>query len=215
MHLKIAACVIFAGLLLTSCVTAPIQRPRPVEPSAQVETGERERLEIVEYTRSLLGMKYLKGERGIFRNDCSGLVLGVFRNFGYEIELIESNESNSISHRLYETLETHGLVYKGRSPKRADVVFFKGTTKNSGDLVSHVGIVDEVLDDGTVKILNYTSRGVTELRMNLDFPHVHQDESGVVKNDFLKKKSTQVANEELLAGELFFCYGDLLKYATL
>ena len=62
--------------------------------------------------------------------------------------------------------------------------------------------------------MNYTSRGVTELKMNLITPQVHQDENGNVINDFLKKGSPQKENEELLAGELFFCFGDLLKYTA-
>jgi hypothetical protein len=196
-------------------VTAPVQKPRPFEPTVRAEIGENERLEIVKYSRSLLGMRDLTLEGRIFRNDCSGLVLGVYRKFGYDVRLIKQRESKSISHRLYETLLAHGLVYNGRQPNRADIVFFKGTTKNSGNFVSHVGIVDKIMNDGTVKIINYTSKGVTELRMNLSVPNVHQDEFGRVKNDFLKKKSPQVENEKLLAGELFFCYGDLLKYTTL
>ncbi|KKL90776.1 hypothetical protein LCGC14_1901300, partial [marine sediment metagenome] len=83
------------------------------------------------------------------------------------------------------------------------------------DYVSHVGIVDEILGDGTIKILSYTSRGVTELRMNLVTPHLHKDENGNVIKYFLKKKSPLKENEELLAGELFFSFGDLLKYTVL
>ena len=209
MSIKIIICFILTCLLLTSCVTAPVRKPQPAD------IGVRERLEIVDYSHSLLGMKDLTGESAIFRNDCSGLVLGVYQALGHEVRLNENNETTSVSHRLFETLEAHGLVYFEPPTKQADVVFFKRTTEESGGNVSHVGIVDEILEDGTMKILNYTSRGVTELRMNLVTPHLHQDENGNVKNDFLKKKSPLKENEELLAGELFFCFGDLLKYTAL
>lgn len=197
------------SLLLTSCMTAPVKSYETVKDESAM------RMEIVKYTRSLLGRKDLNGGNGSFRNDCSGLVLGVYYNLGYEFDLNHNSKSNLISQALYETLNAYGLIYSGPSPGRADVVFFKGTKARSGDNISHVGIVDDILSDGTTLILNYTSKGVTELRMNLDTPHIHKDESGTVKNDFLKKKSSAAENEKLLAGELFFCFGDLLKYAAL
>jgi hypothetical protein len=214
MSMKIIICIIVACLLLTSCVTAPVQKPQPAQPLEPADIGARERLEIVDYSRSLLGMKDLTGERAMYRNDCSGLVLGVYQALGHEVRLIENTGTTSISHRLFETLEAYGLVYYEPPTKQADVVFFKRTIEESGDNVSHVGIVDEILEDGTIRILNYTSRGVTELRMNLITPHLHQDENGNVINDFLKKKSPLKENEELLAGEFFFCFGDLLKYTA-
>ena len=197
------------SLLLTSCVTPPVKSYETVKDEFAM------RAEIVKYARSLLGRKYLSSENGNFRNDCSGFVLGVYDTLGYEFELIHNTRSNQVSQVLYETLSKYGLIYSGSSPGRADVVFFKGTTVKSGDSISHVGVVDDILKDGTILILNYTSRGVTELRMNLDTPRVHKDESGTIKNDFLKKKSGLAENEKLLAGELFFCFGDLLKYAAL
>lgn len=215
MMMKIIICFILTSLLLVSCVTAPVQRPQPVQLSEPADIGLRERLEIVDYSRSLLGMKDLTGERAISRNDCSGFVLGVYQTLGYKVRLNENPGTTSVSHRLFETLEAHGLVYFKPPTKQADVVFFKRTTEESGDYVSHVGIVDEILEDGTIKILSYTSRGVTELRMNLVTPHLHKDENGNVINDFLKKKSPLKENEELLAGELFFSFGDLLKYTVL
>ena len=202
--MKFIICFIFACLLLTSCVTAPVQKPQPVRQTEPADNDVRARLEIVDYSRSLLGMRDLTGERTIFRNDCSGLVLGVYQSLGHEIRLIDNTGTTSISHRLYETLEANGLVYYELPTRQADVVFFKRTTDYSGDNISHVGIVDEILPDDTIRILNYTSRGVTELKMNLITPHVHQDENGNVINDFLKKGSPQKEHEELLAGELFF-----------
>ena len=212
--MKNIVCFILACLLLTSCVTAPVQKPQPVRQMDPADIEASKRLEIVDYTRSLLGMKYLNDEHNIFRNDCSGLVMGVYQSLGHEIRLIENTGTTSISHRLFETLEANGLVYFELPTKQADVVFFKRTTEENGDSVSHVGIVDEILRDGTIRILNYTSGGVTELKMNLITPHLHQDENGNVINDFLKKGSPLKENEELLAGELFFCFGDLLKYTA-
>ena len=123
--MKFIICFIFACLLLTSCVTAPVQKPQPVRQTDPADIEASKRLEIVDYTRSLLGMKDLTGERAIFRNDCSGLVLGVYRSLGYKIRLNKNNESSSISHRLYETLEANGLVYYELPTRQADVVFLK------------------------------------------------------------------------------------------
>ena len=209
--MKIFICALFTCLIMTSCVTIPLQQT--VQQPAPEDIEAMKRLEIVEYSRSLLGMKDLTvGEHAAFRNDCSGLVFGVYQSLGHKIRLIKGSRTKSISHRLYETLAASGLVYFEPPAKQADVVFFKRTTDYSGDNVSHVGIVDEILENGTIRILNYTSRGVTELNMNLFTPHQHQDNNGNVINDFLKKRSPLKENEELLAGELFFCFGNLLEY---
>ena len=196
-------------LLLSSCITAPVKIP---------ESGtseEVERLKIVQYAESLLGQKNIVQINGWFRNDCSGYVLGVYRSLGYKVRLLPKSYTRKISLVMYDSLNRRGLTYQIGIPRRADVVFFKGTVAGMGDKVSHVGIVADVLENGTIRILNYTSKGVTELMMNLDYPSIHKDENGTIKNDFLRKKNTYTENEKLLSGELFYSFGDLYRYSSL
>jgi hypothetical protein len=199
---------LFMLLAFTSCVTVPTKYFGPEE----VESEYTQRNRIVHYAESLLGMRDISQLNRWFRNDCSGYVLGVYRSLGYDVRLFREPNSRLISRALYHSLHTRGMTYSSGVPKPADVVFFQGTIDEAQEKVSHVGIVANTLDDGTVRILNYTSRGVTELKMNLSFPSTYRDASGFVLNDFLKKKSSERENEKLLSGELFYSYGDLLQY---
>jgi hypothetical protein len=195
-------------LVLTSCTSLPIAlRDRDRE-------NEEKRLAIVRYARSLLGKKDLAKESPDFRNDCSGLVLGVYGGTGYPLELDHGRRSRTVSDAMYRALHERGLTYVRFRPRPADLVFFKGTTGKNSDLVTHVGIVDGILKDGTVVIVHYASGSVSELRMNLLYPSVHKNGDGDVMNDFLRRKLSQSREgEKLLSGELFFSFGDALSYA--
>ncbi len=203
--LIVSLCVLMA---FTSCVTAPTKYFEPEE----VESEHTQRARIVNYAESLLGMRDISQLNRWFRNDCSGYVLGVYRSLGHEVRLVREPNSRLISRALYYSLHTSGMTYSSGIPKPADVVFFHGTIDEAKDKVSHVGVVANTLADGTVRILNYTSRGVTELKMNLSFPSTYSDASGFVLNDFLRKESPESENEKLLSGELFYSYGNLLQY---
>jgi hypothetical protein len=210
---------LFAACVLSSCATVV---PRTEEPARrgillqqQYERHEAERLKIVEYAESLLGRKDLKSVNRWFRNDCSGYVLGVYQTLGYRVSFPVRPPTRQISLLLHHVLHREGLTYTGQSPNIADVVFFTGTVDPGLSKVSHVGIVSGICQDGTIRVLNYTSAGVTVLHMNLDSPSVHRNQDGEVKNDFLRKKITSSDSGKVLSGELFCCFGDLLSYCTL
>ena len=199
---------LFVAVVLTSCVTTPVKM------GERVDTRKTERQRIVDYAESLLGRKDIASINGWFRNDCSGYVLGVYRTLGYQVRFPSNPHTDKISLLLFHELNRDFLTYTSTLPNKADVVFFRGTIDSSLNKVSHVGIVADSLKDGTIRILNYTSRGVTELRMNLKTPSIHKDEYGTVKNDFIRKKSSS-GNEKLLSGEFFYCFGNLLEHCSL
>jgi hypothetical protein len=188
-----------------------------VSPMVEVgETREAEavrRNEIVARGMSLVDMRDLGEVNGFYRNDCSGFVVGVYRSLGYEAELSYYN-SRYVAENLYKNLRSRGLVYYGMRPKKADVAFFRNTIENSGNRVTHVGLVTEVEQDDTVVIVHYSSRGVSTMRMNLQQPHVHRDEAGQVLNDFLRKKPPGTREARLLSGELFYMFGDFYNYVV-
>jgi hypothetical protein len=194
-----------ACALLTSCVSPFVKTDEPVE----VESRKRE--EIARHGLSYVGMKDLQEESAQFRNDCSGFVVGVYRSLGYRVELTYYN-SRYVAENLYKNLRAKGLVYGGSRPRKADLVFFRNTVANSGGRVTHVGIVTDIEQNGTIVVVHYSSTGVRLMRMNLNSPHKHRDAGGVVLNDFLRKKPPGGADARLLSGELFFMYGDLYSF---
>jgi len=196
-------------VILSACATTTVQiRER-------VSINLEKRIKIARYAEGLLDVKDLKSINGDFRNDCSGFVIGVYNSSGFNVKLDPYPNVRVISQLLYLNLRRSGLVFRDRLPDITDVVFFKGTTNKSRGGISHVGLVEDVMDDGTILILHYSSKGVSRLRMNLNNPHSYKNENGLVINDFLRKKSQVPGNNNLLAGELFYCFGDLFRYTNI
>jgi len=210
---------VIAACVLSSCASVPSKYERPAQRKTigRRPVGQQEavRAQIVEYAASLLGRRDLERINGWFRNDCSGYVIGVFRTLGYRMRFSSNPSTRQISLLLHQVLSRGGYIYTSAVPNIADVVFFTGTVDPRVNKVSHVGIVSDVNRDGTIRILNYTSKGVTVLHMNLSEPGVYLDENGNIKNDFLRKRLSSSDDGKLLSGELFCCFGDLLAYCLL
>jgi len=187
--------------LVSACATVPRQ-------TVTFTDDAKERDRIVECAESLLGKKDLETLGSGFRSDCSGYIVGVYRTLGYRFSLEPQPGDRSVAQSLFWTLQKRNLLYSSRRPKKADLVFFKGTTDKRRYRVSHVGLVASVNEDGTVLILHYSSKGVSELRMNLRRPDSHKGKIGRIINDFLKRGSG-----DRLSGQLFFTYGDLFVHA--
>jgi hypothetical protein len=190
---------------LSACVS-PI-----IEPGAIYESDVAAREEIVAQGMSLVGRKDLSTHNAVFRNDCSGLVVGLYRSLGYEVKL-NFYESRYVAENLFRNLRAQGNLFSGTRPRKADLAFFRNTVENSGNRVTHVGLVAGIDTEETVTIIHYSSRGVSLMRMNLSNPGIHRDEQGNILNDFLRKKPAGPGDVQLLSGELFFTYGDLYSY---
>jgi hypothetical protein len=177
------------------------------------DTEALQREELVQRGLSFLGSRNISDHNSVRRNDCSGFVVGVYRSLDFRVEL-EHYNTRFVADNLYRNLRSKGHVYYGMRPRKADLAFFRYTVPNGGNRVTHVGMVTEVENDDTVIIVHYSSQGVSLMRMNLQNPHEHRNESGEVINDFLRKKTPDTRPNSLLSGELFFMYGDLYRYLT-
>src|SRR5205823_780882 len=83
------------------------------------------------------------------------------------------------------------------------------------DLFTHVGVVERVEDDGTVIFLSRVSEGIERYRMNLNYPEIHRASSGVILNDYMRRKRFRdPAVTHYLTGELFAYFGTLPDPAT-
>jgi hypothetical protein len=182
-----------------------------IEPTEIYESDVAAREEIVQQGMSLVGSTDLSSQSDLFRNDCSGLVVGLYRSLGYDVKL-DFYESRYVAENLFINLRAQGKVFSGARPRKADLAFFRNTVENSGNRVTHVGLVAGVDREETVTIIHYSSKGVSLLRMNLINPSVHRDEQGNILNDFLRKKPSGSHAVPLFSGELFFMYGDLYRY---
>ncbi len=194
-------------VLLSSCAAPPVR----IGKSVSVQRERRE--EIVTYAEGLIGYRDLTKANGNYRNDCSGFVLGVYRSLGYNVQPEDRRGNWRTTELLYRTLRSRGYTYTYEEPRKGDVVFFKGTFRGSENRISHMGMVTDLLKDGTVVIIHYSSKGVGEIRMNLSHPHAYKGRDGQVINDFLRKSGSGTASVPKLSGELFYAFGDLYAYA--
>jgi len=193
-------------IVVTSCATAP----RTYRGGWYQQ--EVDRLKIVQRAENLIGVKNLRRINSSYRNDCSGFVVGLYSSLGYKIKLNHPRGRYTLSQLLFVNLRHRGLLYMSGDPKRADLVFFKGTTRKAQNGVSHVGIVDDILKDHTVIIIHYGSKGVSELKMNLLHPRLYRSKNGRILNDFILKKGNSNVISHLLAAGHFSGYGDLYSF---
>lgn len=137
-----------------------------------------------------------------FRADCSGFVCAVYDHAGGEL----SGNTSS----MWALAKSTGRVHHRKIPALGDLVFFDNTydrnkNRRLDDGLTHIGVVIEVLDDGTILIAHSgTSKGRTTLRLNLKHPSQHLSLDGNVMNDFLRrKKDSDPRGTKYLAGELW------------
>jgi hypothetical protein len=170
------------------------------------------RQEIVECAKGLVGTKNLVALNKCFKNDCSGLVIGVYRLMGYKIDIRSHRKNRSLSEMLFLSLQDKGMAYQEYEPNIGDAVFFKNTTEVVYDRITHMGLVEEVFPDGTIVIIHYSSGMVNRIRMNLKDPYREKDRRGKVINDYLKRDDAGAGKRNILAGALFHSYGDIYNY---
>jgi hypothetical protein len=115
---------------------------------------------------------------------------------------------------IYRYANEHGRVYHSR-PVVGDLVFFNNTHDADGDgrpndFFSHVGIVENVVENGTVTVLSYLDGEVQRFQMNLERPSEERVD-GAEANTVLRERSrTDLASTAYLAGELFAGFAGVL-----
>lgn len=144
--------------------------------------------------------------------DCSGFVLKINSDFDMNFfdtdELLNHYTNNRRSKAMYNYYKSKGrLFYKG-VPKVGDLIFFHNTVGYSKDKenITHIGIVYDVHEDGTVEFANLLSGIVKLSYINLN-TRAHYKNNKVI-NSFLKKcPRGSRAKHTCLAYDLFAGYG--------
>lgn len=155
------------------------------------------RADIVERARSLVGTSSLRQVTRSVTDDCSGFVALVYRDAGIML-------GGSVT-ELWRVLSEKKAVGSDL-PQPGDIVFFRETYDRNrdgrrNDGLTHVGIVEESADDGTVVFIHRGSKGVERSRFNVKDPLTHFTSDGRLMNDYLRARSRQL--RAYLAGELY------------
>lgn len=160
---------------------------------------------VAKAARSYLGSGSLRhgGER--FRYDCSGLVMAAHAKAGLPLA------GNSAS--MWTMAKDAGVYHRRKTPRVGDVAFFANTydANRNGrldDSITHVAVVVDVDDDGTVSMVHKGGRGVVLLEMNLHAPSEHASSAGKELNGYLRaRRSGDRRGTKYLAGELWIGFG--------
>ena len=155
----------------------------------------------------LVGQRRMTGGGETHRFDCSGMVEAAYARAGWTYRGSSKN--------LYELADEAGVLHKKKRPHLGDVVFWDNTydrNKNGrrDDSLTHVGVVEAVLDDDTVRIVHLGSRGVVRIAMNLRHPHDRHDANGDIINSYVRA-SRDARSGGVLSGELFRGFASLWK----
>lgn len=179
----------------------PADSPVPPEaapPSLDIDA-------VIERAAALLDSRSVQVEGERWRADCSGYVTCAWDAVG--LDLTDARFAHrSITTVIWRTMEDRGLLV--HEPARGDLVFFDDTHDRNDnglrdDPLTHVGIVEEVADDGTVVFLHFGSGRVKRDRLNARHPGQHTDPAtGEVWNSYIRRGS----GGERLAGQLLRGY---------
>ncbi|MCP3101706.1 CHAP domain-containing protein [Myxococcus sp. K15C18031901] len=168
---------------------------------------------VISSARSLVGKPQVSLGGRTYPGDCTGLIEGVYAQAGVSFKGTVKPGDNGVT-ALYRFAQAHGRVYTDGRPVPGDLVFFRETYDQNrdgrrNDGLTHVGIVDDVDDQGTVTVIHRVRRGVVRYRMNLERPHLPRDpKTGEVLNDLLRSPGPQ--KDPVLTGQLFAAFGSVL-----
>ncbi|MCP9456053.1 MAG: CHAP domain-containing protein [Nitrospira sp.] len=173
---------------------------------------------LVRAARGLLGRSSIHMKGRSYLPDCSGLVRAVYATRQVDVYsgLGELDGGNGVG-RIYTYALQHGRIHYGPLVYPGDLVFFHNTWDFNGDglpndPLTHVGVVEQVEEDGTVTFVSWVSSGVERYRMNLRHPNVHKSKNGRLLNDYLRRKTLEDSPAtRYLSGQLFAAFGTVLR----
>jgi hypothetical protein len=155
----------------------------------------------------LVGQRRMTGGGETHRYDCSGMVEAAYARAGWDF--------NGGSKDLYALAKQEGVLHKKKRPHLGDIVFWDNTYDRNrngrrDDELTHVGVVEAVLKDDTIRVVHLGSKGVVRIAMNLHTPDQRLDEKGDIINSYVRA-SRDARGGGVLSGDLFRGFGSLWR----
>jgi len=187
---------------------APADRPSPPAPRPPAEPPPVDPVQrMLAAARAELGKR--GGREGI---DCSTFVRSAYRAAGIDLYSEASPRDNGVQ-AIRRYVRRHGRLHRRRQPAPGDLVFFDNSYDRNrnrllDDRLTHLGIVEEVLADGTTLVLHSTNHGVVREPMNLRRQHTRTDRGGEPINAVLRRRTSHDApGTPHFMSELFAGFG--------
>lgn len=192
--------------------------PSHKQDGAPLLTSLPSRSAIVQSAVRLLGSRTITIQGRHINYDCAGVTRAIFLEHGIDLYRSSHPGVNANGVRLIHShVRQHGMLHQDMDVHPGDLVFFDNTWDFNGDgllndPLTHVGIVEQIEQDGTVTFISRVAGAVARYRMNLSHPHIHKTAEGRLLNDYIRRKRpTDPENTARLTGELFSFYGNLLS----
>jgi len=200
-----------AAPVAVSSVAAPPPEPQRLNstpPRAQPRPDPVQR--VLDAARADLGKR--GGAEGV---DCSTYVRSAYRVAGIDLYAAASPRDNGVQ-AIHRYVRKHGRLFRTRHAAKGDLVFFDNSYDRNhnrllDDPLTHVGIIEDVLPDGTALVLHATNHGVVREPMNLRRPHAITDARGQPINAALRRRTAfDSPRTPHLMSELFAGFGRVL-----
>ncbi len=175
--------IVFCLFLLYSCRTIPPVSDNNGETITWAEDAKENNKELTDIQLKLIegaywseGRKKLIIEGKKFNIDCSGTVMAVYYYAGIDLSRDFAEYTGGGVSRIYQYLKDKNLIYYTDDPSPGDIIFWDNTfdSNNDGkrnDRLTHMGIVVNVSEDGTVTYLHeHYRKGIIFESMNLKSP---------------------------------------------
>ena len=113
-------------------------------------------------------------------------------------------------------MRKHGQLFRRGPPSKGDLVFFDNSYDRNrnrllDDRLTHVGIIETVLPDGTALVLHATNHGIVREPMNLRRPHAIANAAGQTINAPLRRRTAfDAPRTPHLMSELFAGFGSVI-----
>ncbi len=163
---------------------------------------------------NLVGARTIESQGQRISDDCAGVTRAIYLAHG--IDLYEGSTGDGRTNGvgiIYSHIRKHGRLHRGPVVHAGDLVFFDNTWDYNGDglvndPLTHVGIVEQVENDGTIVFISRVAGAIERYRMNVAHPHIHRTADGRLLNDYMRRKHWRDgAQTAYLTGELFAAFG--------
>jgi hypothetical protein len=202
---------LFTGCTQKERVALP-QEQKPQEQTIEIPTDTKEREEMA-LRKSIVqsALKYINKSSG---RDCSGFVELVNLENGEPYyksgSLSQFYDNTNRSKAIFNIMKSNDKLLKEETPKIGDLVFFEDTIQKAkrkiGSFnITHVGIITQIDEDGTVHFIHNIQGKNRVDQLNTKFADA-QILSGKNINSYLKRCDAKKPKEECLSSYFFSAF---------
>ncbi len=134
--------------------------------------------QLVDAAKWAKGRTYLTVDGKKFKMDCSGVIRAIYQKAGIDLAKDFKKYKGGGVQRIYQTLQSKGLIYRPTVPVPGDILFWDNTydanrNGRADDVLSHIGMVvsSDKRKGDVVFVHHHDRKGIVFEKMNLLHPN--------------------------------------------